>query len=103
MGYKNKEDLYQKQKEHRIKNRQKALEYLECHPCVDCGEKNPIVLDFDHVRGKKLFNVGRAISGSHRSWKAIMSEIEKCDVRCANCHRIRTATQFNWYESASLA
>jgi hypothetical protein len=99
MGYKNKEDLYKKQKEHREKNRAKAVEYLENHPCVDCGETNPVVLDFDHVKGQKSFNIGRAISGSHRSWQKIMDEISKCEIRCANCHRKKTAIQFGWYKS----
>ncbi len=103
MGYKNKKDLYAKQKEHRLKNKQNALDYFSEHPCVDCGETDPIVLDFDHVRGQKSYNVGRAISGSHRSWKSIMTEIAKCDVRCCNCHRKKTAAQFGWHKSAPLA
>lgn len=98
MPYKNKKDLYSKQKEHREKNRQKMLEYLKNNPCVDCGESNPYVLDFDHVRGEKSFSVGKAISGSHRSWVKILEEINKCEVRCANCHRKRTAIQFGWYK-----
>ena len=56
--------------------------------CVDCGEKNHIVLDFDHIRDKK-YNVSRMIHDGF-SWKAILREIEKCEVVCANCHRIRT-------------
>ncbi|HVT76394.1 MAG TPA: hypothetical protein VHD87_05140 [Acidimicrobiales bacterium] len=64
------------------------LEYLAAHPCVDCGESDPVVLDFDHRRDK-LFEIGRAIF--FKSMEAILEEIEKCDVVCANCHRRRTA------------
>lgn len=56
--------------------------------CFDCGIKNHIVLDFDHIRDKK-YNVSRMIHDGF-SWKAISKEIEKCQVVCANCHRIRT-------------
>jgi hypothetical protein len=56
--------------------------------CVDCGESNHIVLDFDHIRDKK-YNVSRMIHDGF-SWAAIKKEIEKCEVVCANCHRIRT-------------
>jgi hypothetical protein len=56
--------------------------------CVDCGEKNPIVLDFDHLRDKK-YNISRMIHDGF-SWKAILKEISKCEVVCANCHRLRT-------------
>ena len=44
-------------------------------------------MDFDHTIGKKLFNIGfEAKSGR---WSAVIKEIEKCDLVCANCHRIR--------------
>jgi len=99
MTYKNKEELYKKQKEHRQRNRQKVFEYLSTHSCVDCAETHPATLDFDHVRGEKSWCVGRAVSGSHRSWDRILEEIAKCEVRCANCHRKKTAIDFNWYIS----
>lgn len=64
-------------------------DYLREHPCVDCGETNPVVLEFDHVRGTKLFNVGEATSKGY-SLKRVQAEVEKCEVRCANCHRQKT-------------
>jgi hypothetical protein len=69
------------------------IEYLRSRGCLDCGETDPLVLGFDH-RGVKAFNVCSALNG--RRWEAVLSEIEKCDVRCANCHRRRTARQRNW-------
>ena len=65
------------------------LAYLRTHPCVDCGEADTRCLDFDHVRGKKIMHVSRMI-GDYR-WEKIVEEIQKCEVRCSNCHRKRTA------------
>ena len=56
--------------------------------CMDCGESNHIVLDFDHLKDKK-YNISRMIHDGF-SWAAIKKEIAKCEVVCANCHRIRT-------------
>lgn len=57
--------------------------------CVDCGYNlHDEALDFDHVRGTKLREVSRML---HFSWTRIMKEVAKCEVVCANCHRIRTA------------
>ena len=64
------------------------LEYFGANPCADCGETNPLVLEFDHLRDK-CFNIGSALP--YRNWKSILAEIEKCEVVCANCHRVRTA------------
>ena len=75
--------------------KQKISEYLSTHPCVDCGESDPVVLEFDHVLGVKRKNVSRLVTSSW-SWKVVQAEIEKCEVRCANCHRRKTAKQFNW-------
>ena len=58
-------------------------------PDVICGESDPIVLDFDHVRGKKILNISRMVAQGHR-WEQIEQEIEKCEVRCANDHRRAT-------------
>jgi hypothetical protein len=79
---------------------ERVLAYLASHPCVDRGESDPAVLDFDHVDPEhKRMEVGRMITRGH-SWAAIEREIMKCVVRCANDHRRRTAKQFNWYRSA---
>jgi hypothetical protein len=78
----------------RNKRRQKAgrldfiVRYLEEHPCVDCGETDPLVLEFDHLRDKS-FNIGHEYPW--RPWELVLAEIAKCEVRCANCHRRRTA------------
>jgi len=61
-------------------------DYKSTHPCVDCGESDPIVLDFDHVRDQKVAAVGRLV-GSGAKLQRIVDEIAKCEVRCANCHR----------------
>jgi hypothetical protein len=64
------------------------LDYLTSHPCVDCGEEDPVVLEFDH-RENKEFEIGSTVRmgvGIPR----LMAEIAKCDVRCANCHRRKT-------------
>ena len=75
-------------------NMRRLHDYLAEHPCVDCGETDPIVLEFDHVRGVKKAAIGSSIN---RSWAALVAEIAKCEVRCANCHRRKTASQFGWY------
>ncbi|MCC7432853.1 hypothetical protein IT412_05030 [Candidatus Peregrinibacteria bacterium] len=72
------------------------LEYLQHNPCIDCKESDPIVLDFDHQRDK-VIEVSELIK-SKQSLERIKSEITKCQVRCANCHRRKTAQHFNWYK-----
>jgi hypothetical protein len=66
------------------------LGYFALHPCTDCGEDDPVVLEFDHLGADtKCFDIGQALS--YRKWQSILDEIEKCEVVCANCHRRRTA------------
>jgi hypothetical protein len=66
------------------------LDYFARHPCMDCGEDDPVVLEFDHLDADaKSFNIGQALS--YRRWQSILDEIKKCEVVCANCHRRRTA------------
>ena len=56
--------------------------------CVDCGyNEHPVALDFDHVRGEKEFTIS---DGLHRPWRDVLKEVNKCDVVCSNCHRVRT-------------
>lgn len=73
----------------RAKARALVDTYLSTHPCVDCGEDDPVVLDFDHVRGQKYKDVSRLVARAARLY-VISREIEKCEVRCANCHRRAT-------------
>lgn len=77
-------------------NRRAVETYLLDHPCVDCGEVDPVVLEFDHVRGEKLKPVSTLV-WYPATLQALMSEVAKCDVRCANCHRRKTARQLDWY------
>jgi carbamoylphosphate synthase large subunit len=72
-----------------IRNKLYVETYLSTHPCVDCGNTNPIVLDFDHVRGVKRKDIS-AMKVQAFSLKTLQEEIDKCDVRCSNCHRIIT-------------
>jgi len=78
----------------RNETRRYIFEYLKSHPCTDCGESDVIVLDFDHQRDKK-HAISQLIT-SNKSWDYISLEIEKCEVRCANCHRRKTAEKFGW-------
>lgn len=58
--------------------------------CVDCGYAvHPEALDFDHVRGVKVANPTKMRT---YAWATLIAELEKCDVRCANCHRVRTCS-----------
>jgi len=83
----------------RQRNREFIAGYLSTHPCVDCGEADPVVLEFDHRDpNTKANGVGRLVHTT--TLPAVRVEIEKCDVRCGNCHRIRTATQFGSYRLA---
>ncbi len=78
----------------RLQNRLRILEYLLRHPCVDCGESRPAVLDFDHC-ARKSAPVSLLVHNSV-SWGKIEEEIARCQVRCANCHRLKTARERRW-------
>ena len=85
----------------RAENRRNLFSYLEAHPCVDCGEPDILVLEFDHRDpSTKWKAVGVLAVG--RRWVRVLGEIEKCDVRCVNCHRRKTARQFGWAKGRSL-
>ena len=97
MPYKNREDLYRAQKRHRVKVRKMLLDFLSTKACIDCGEKDPIVLDFDHVDPKTKFKPVSLMLSGHYSWKSLIVEINKCEIRCANCHRRKSYIQFGYF------
>ena len=90
----------QRRRRVRAEAQEKVYEYLRTHPCVDCGERDIVVLDFDH-QGDKVADVGEM---AHRGyeWPRILAEIEKCEVVCANDHRRRTARTFGWRRALAV-
>jgi len=68
------------------------LDYFEQNPCANCGETDPLVLEFDPLgEEEKAFNIARGLI--NRPWSVVLAEMAKCEVVCANCHRRRTATR----------
>lgn len=88
----------------RERNRRAAqrlvADYLRTHPCVDCGETDIVVLEFDH-QGDKVANISDMISKNGLA--AIVAEMAKCEVVCANDHRRRTARTFGSHRLAPVA
>jgi hypothetical protein len=94
-------------REHYLKNRQKYIdsaaarrrrildervtflvEHFRENPCADCGEDDVLVLEFDHIEDKE-FPISKGLR--EKNWEALLAEMAKCEVVCANCHRRRTA------------
>jgi len=75
--------------------REFVYQYLLAHPCEQCGETDPRVLEFHHI-GDKDSDITRLVSGGW-SIKRIQMEIDKCQVLCANCHRKVTVEERGWF------
>lgn len=85
-------------KEYVNRNRLLLIAYLTDKCCLDCGEKDMVVFEFDHKDPKrKKLNVSRMVSNSN-SWETIKEEIDKCEIRCSNCHRRKTSKQLGFYK-----
>lgn len=102
MAYKNKADQAKSSNRHYHRNKEdiirknrlrktKTLDFirqLKSHPCTDCGGVfHPSAMDFDHVKSDKLKSISAMVCFSNEK---ILKEIEKCELVCANCHRLRT-------------
>lgn len=99
-AYLKKQEVYKKAcKKYRARlkeNNQKLLwDYLLEHPCVRCGENNPVVLEFDHLRDKE-YCISEIIFSN--KWETVQKEMEKCQVLCSCCHKKKTAKDFNHYK-----
>ena len=97
--YKNKQYYLEKAKKRNFETRQRAHEYigsyLKNNPCIDCDETNILVLEFDHKdRNNKRSEISRILH-QRLTLDQIKSEVSKCVVRCANCHRKKTAKENN--------
>lgn len=95
-------DWYERNKERHYGNVQKRRKlvsdetvrrltaYLKAHPCIDCGATDPLVL---HIEEGPDFSLkARLLEGV--TWTALLPDIERCEVRCANCRCLRAAQQF---------
>ena len=96
---KNRDRVIAKAKEYSKVARERIRAFITAHlkanPCVDCGEANTIVLEFDHIGDDKDFNLSDA-ARKGVSMKKLKDEIAKCEVRCANCHRKKTYERSGW-------
>lgn len=97
----NREKMIARAREHtkrkRVELRAWVRDYLAAHPCVDCGEADPLVLEFDHRDpATKHGNIADIICRAGWGMKRLQAEIAKCDVRCCNCHRKRTRAEQHW-------
>lgn len=94
--YKNKSSISNKKS--RVRNLQYIIDFLKINPCIDCGETDPILLDFDHVCNKK-YNVSAMQT---MKLEKVKEEISKCEIRCVSCHRRKTAIQLEWYKDIAF-
>lgn len=102
---KNKDKHYEGIKALRQKKLAYIREYKTGKPCLDCGVLYPpYVLDFDHPPGEKDFAIAK--QGHQVSWQRLDEEMEKCDLICSNCHRLRTFAEerdSGWHGGDALA
>jgi hypothetical protein len=87
---------------YRKRNREFVYDILKQSSCTDCGINVFEVLEFDHVRGEKEYSISYIVHHG-MGIKTLKTEINKCDVRCVNCHRIKTIEQFGWVKATWVA
>jgi hypothetical protein len=64
---------------------------IKREPCVDCGGRfHHSAMDFDHMPGFTKGDTVSNLSSKGKPWARILEEIAKCQLVCANCHRVRT-------------
>ena len=99
--YKDNKNLYlekakQNNKVYKKRNYDFLIEFKKDKPCMDCGQLFPhYVMDFDHLPSEvKKDNIAK-IKNSSLSVSILQKEIEKCELICSNCHRIRTWNRYH--------
>lgn len=80
----------------RVRNQEFVLEHLMKNPCVECGQDEVVLLDFDHIRGVKKGNISKMLRDG-ASLSRLQDEIDKCNVLCVVCHRRKTAKDFGYF------
>lgn len=92
----NKQKYIDKAAKNKSTYREDYYNWLSTKSCVDCGNSDTRVLEQDHLRDKS-FNISRMVGVV--TLETLMSELDKCETVCANCHRIRTITRGGWSKS----
>jgi hypothetical protein len=88
-------------KRYLLRNQQWVLDYLKLNPCVDCGEADPVVLEFDHKEGLSKDRTVAKMVRDGVSLAKLIAEVKKCVVRCANCHRRKTVKERGWFRGVN--
>jgi hypothetical protein len=82
----------------KLSNQTKVWNYLLEHPCLHCGEADPVVLEFDHIDPSTKFKAIAMLKSTNCSWTTLENEMKKCQVLCANCHRRKTARELGHHK-----
>jgi hypothetical protein len=88
-------NVKERKKAARIFAREYVWNYLTTHPCEQCGESDPRVLEFHHV-GEKEKTISHMV-GEGYAVERIQQELDKCQVLCSNCHRKLTMDERGWW------
>ena len=97
MPYKHKEDKRKCDRRRDRRHRQHLFDVLTQGQCVNCGITDPLLLEFDHIDpSTKVGNISRLVY--RLSSAELDKEIAKCQILCANCHRLKTAKEQGWYK-----
>lgn len=95
------EDAVESKRRLHRRNARLVYEHLLTHPCIDCGEPDPVVLQFDHRDPEtKEANISDLVRKGV-ALKRLAAEMAKCDVRCGNCHLRKTATDRGWFRQSA--
>lgn len=74
-------------KRYNRKRKQYIDDYKLSKGCAICGyNKCALALVFHHSNGDKIFTIASAVA-THRKWKEVEEEMEKCEILCCRCHR----------------
>jgi hypothetical protein len=102
--YDNHTEVYRDRNARRRAERIAVTRERKNRPCIDCGKLYPyFVMEFDHRDGEtKAFNIANAVGGMVGVAR-FLAELDKCDVVCCICHRLRSARRAGWTPGADLA
>lgn len=82
------------------RNQEYVLAVLQKNHCIDCSELDPVVLDFDHINREEKFRSVAKLIRQGAALVKLQNEIDKCVIRCANCHRRKTAKELGWFRAS---